>query len=242
MTVLSMTGCGAHVDLQFAPDIQGANEMAAVLRNRGIAVERRHEKEGVMLSVADVDFLPAMAALRDAGLPRQTRANLGDAFGKKGMVSTPLEEKTRYIHAIEEELESTLMNIDGVVTARARVVPQERPAPGAPLTPASASVLIKHRPEVDLSALVPGIVQLVKNGVPGLSGEDDRRVAVILMPERERFVTTESAQPSMSRNGWLLALVALSVFCAGGWHAYRQFRRRTPQRADLETARVGNDE
>jgi type III secretion protein J len=240
--VASMAGCKAQVDLHHAPDMASANEMAAVLSDHGIAVERRQEKEGVTLTVADADFLRAMAALHDAGLPRQARANLGDAFGKKGMVSTPLEEKTRYIHALEQELESTLLHIDGVSAARVRVVPQERPAPGAPLSPASASVLIQHRPDIDLSALVPGIVLLVKNGVPGLAGEDDRHVAVVLVPERERSAAAPQTSEAMKLNsGWLMALSLIPAFGALAWYFHRQLRRRGRRPSDADTAPMATD-
>jgi type III secretion protein J len=189
--------------------------MEAVLRQRGIGVERRQEKDGVVLSVADADFARAVATLREAGLPRHVRPRLGDTFGKKGAMSTPLEERARYIHALEREIESTVLDIDGVVAARARVVPRERPAPGAPLTPASASLLIKHRRDVDLTALVPGIVQLIKNGVPGLAGEDDRRVAVVLVPEEPPLATFASPASPARRPSWLLAAAFAFVALAG---------------------------
>ena len=228
---LVLCACTPRIDLQVAPDMQSANEIEAVLRQRGIAVERRQAKEGVVLSVADTDFGRAVAALREAGLPRQPRPRLADTFGKKGAMSSPLEERARYIHALEREIESTVLDIDGVVAARARVVPQERPAPGAPLTPASASLLIKHRRDVDLTALVPGIVQLVKNGVPGLAGEDDRRVAVVLVPEQAAFATTPSAALPARRPVWLRAVVPvlLALTLALGAAAYGLSRRPSGQ-------------
>jgi type III secretion protein J len=133
-----------------------------------------------------------------------------------------------------------VLDIDGVVAARARVVPQQRFAPGAPLTPASASLLIKHRRDVDLSALVPGIVQLVKNGVPGLAAEDDSRVAVVLVPEQQTFVAAQAASPAASpvtstawRAAWPFAVASALLALAGGaagyalsrWRARRQTRQ-----------------
>lgn len=214
--LLTLSACAPRIDLQVTPDIQSANEMEAVLRQRGIVVERRHGKDGVVLSVADSDFAHAVAALRDAGLPRQPRPRLADVFGKKGAMSTPLEERTRYIHALEREIESTVLDIDGVVAARARVVPQERPAPGMPLIPASASLLIKQRSDVDLTALVPGIVQWVKNGVPGLAGEDDNRVAVVLVTERGASATAAVALSPLRRSVWVLVVAPAFLALAFG--------------------------
>lgn len=239
MTLL-LAGCGSRVELYRASDVQVANEIEAVLRQRGITVERRALKEGIALAVADGDFSRAVAALREAGLPRQARVRLGDAFGKKGIMPSPLEEKSRYTHALEQEIESAILDIDGVVAARARIVPRERPAPGAEWVPASASLLIKHRREVDLSPLVPGLVQLVKNGVPGLAGEDDRRVAVVLVPEREGWapaVLTAARAPSGGSPVVWAAVAALfaSVGFAGGWYG-RQVRQQNGGKGGDERA------
>jgi len=184
VAVLVLSGCERKVQLQLAPDIRKASEIAAALSTHGIEVERTPEKSGVMLSVADSDFPRAMSVLREVGLLRAHRPSADEALGKRGFAPTLLEERARRIHGIERELEGTLMDIDGVIAARVRVVPSERPAPGAPLAPASASVFVKHRAGFDLSPLLPGMARLVKHAVPGLAGEDDRRVVVLLVPEQ----------------------------------------------------------
>lgn len=184
VAVACLVGCGRKVALQHAADVRQASEIAAVLGARGIEVERKPEKAGVMLYVGEADFPQAMQALREAGLLRPSRQSVDEALGKRGIAPTPLEERQRHIHVVERDLEAALMDIDGVTAARVRVVPPERPAPGAPLMRASASVLVKHRAGVDLSPLLPGIAKLVKNGAPGLAGEDDRRVTVLLVPEQ----------------------------------------------------------
>jgi type III secretion protein J len=183
MAVLALSACERRVELQLAPDARRASEIAAALAGQGIVVDRKREKSGVMLSIADSDLPRAISALRDAGLSRAARPSIDEALGARGIAPTPLEARARFIHAIERQLEATLMEIDGVVGARVSAVSSERPAPGAPLAPASASVLVKHRADVDLSALVPGIARLVKNAVPGLAAEDDRHVTVMLLVE-----------------------------------------------------------
>jgi type III secretion protein J len=160
-------------------------------------------------------------------------------------MSTPLEERARYVHALEREIESTVLDIDGVVAARARVVPQQRFAPGAPLMSPSASLLIKHRRDVDLSALVPGIVQLVKNGVPGLAAEDDSRVAVVLVPEQQTVVAAQAASKSASpagslgwRTAWRSVVAPTMLALAGGVAGYGLSRWRERRRVgQAQTAR-----
>lgn len=220
-----LPGCERKVELQTAPDMRKASEIAAALRVRGIEVERKQEKSGVTLSVRHADFPRAMEALRDAGLLRPSRPSVDETFGKRGIAPTPLEDRARRVHAIARELESTLMDIDGVITARVRVVPPERPAPGAPLAPASASVLVKHRAGVDLSPLMPGIARLVKNAVPGLAGEDDRHVVVMLVPEPPAVAAAprQAAGTSVDRPA-LGGAALLSGAAAAGYFADRLLR------------------
>jgi type III secretion protein J len=234
--VLALSGCQRTVELQLAADVRQASEIEAALGADGIEVERKSQKGGVMLYVARSALPRAMHRLREAGLLRPSRASVDDVLGKRGIAQTPLDERIRRVHAIERELEATLMNIDGVVTARVRIVPPERPAPGAPLALASASVLVTHRAGVDMSPLMPGIARLVKNGAPGLAGEDDRRVAVMLVPEQP--IARAQAAPATGVVGrstpHLIALVCGSA--AVGYFFDRLRRRAVGRRAPKRTA------
>lgn len=231
--VLIVSGCERKIELQWVSDVGKASEIAAALGARGIEVDRRSEKSGVMLSVAGSELPRAMQAMREAGLMRPTRSTIDEALGKRGIAPTPHEALARRIHAIERELEATIMDIDGVVAARVRIVPPERPAPGLPLTAASASVFIKHRADVDLSPLVPGIASLVKNGAPGLAGVDDRRVAVLLVPEHP-LVHVPAASGGGDVDHATSKLVAFAVASMtlgyGVDRLVRRVRRRRAQR------------
>ncbi|RDU96941.1 hypothetical protein [Trinickia dinghuensis] len=235
--VLALSGCERKVELQLAPDARRASEIAAALSGQGIAVERKPEKSGFMLFVADSDLPQAMNALREAGLLRAVRPSVDEALGKRGIAPTPLEERARHIHAIERELEATLMEIDGVLAARVSVVLPERPALGAPLAPASASVLVKHRADVDLSALMPGIARLVKNGVPGLAEQDDRHVTVMFLPE-QRIAASHTAPVAAETAGIAATAPRLILLVCGsaamGYFAERLlhlFRQRSAKRS-----------
>ncbi|WP_442808154.1 hypothetical protein [Trinickia soli] len=240
VAIVALSGCERKVQLHLASDVRKASEIEAVLGSHGIDVEREAEKTGVMLYVADFEIPRAMRALHEVGLLRPDRPSVDEALGKRGIAPTPLEERARRIHSIERELEATLMDIDGVTAARVRVVPSERPSPGAPLAPASASVLLKHRAGVDLAPLMPGIARLVKNGAPGLAGEDDRRITVLLVPEQPvapagAVVRKGAARPT----AWWVALVCAAV--ALGYFGERLRRRVSGLRTTGgKTAAPGN--
>jgi type III secretion protein J len=176
-----LSGCGKTVDLQGALNDTDANEIVTLLHRHGIEAKKRITKEGVSLSVRDDDISRATDVMRAAGLPRRNLPGLGQVFKKEGMISTPLEERVRYIYGLSAELEYTLQQFDRVVAARVHVVLPERVAPGEPIQPSSAAVFVKYVPPLDEDMIIPRIRNLVASSIPGLSGEDTRaKVSVIL--------------------------------------------------------------
>jgi len=127
------------------------------------------------------------------GLPRERYAKMGEIFRKEGLISSPLEERARYIWALSQEISSTLSQIDGVIKARVHVVLPERSAGGDPSLPSSAAVFIKHKTGVNLEDSVAQIKRLVANSIPGLSGE---KVSVILIASNGRLNLNESLPTS----------------------------------------------
>ncbi|RZI42219.1 EscJ/YscJ/HrcJ family type III secretion inner membrane ring protein [Herbaspirillum sp. HC18] len=176
-----LCACTKMIDLQTGLNDADANEIVTVLNRHGIEAQKRTNKEGVALSVKDTDISRATETMREAGLPRRNLSNLGQVFKKDGMISTPLEERVRYIYGLSAELEYTLLQFDHVVAARVHVVLPERVAPGEPIQPSSAAVFIKYRPPLDEDMIVPRVRNLVASSIPGLSAEDGRyKVSVVL--------------------------------------------------------------
>lgn len=179
--LLALCACSKTIDLQSGLNDADANEIVTVLNRHGIQADKRQTKEGVALSVKDSDISRATDAMRAAGLPRRSLDNLGQVFKKEGMISTPLEERIRYIHGLSAELEYTLQQFDHVVAARVHVVLPERIAPGEPIQPSSAAVFIKYVPPLDEDAVIPRVRSLVASSIPGLAGDDAKsKVSVVL--------------------------------------------------------------
>ncbi|MDB5772251.1 MAG: hrcJ [Burkholderia sp.] len=181
----TLTACGKTVVLQAGLSDADANEIVLVLDSNGIQVEKQKAKEGVNLIVKDSDLSRATGAMNSAGLPRRSLSNLGEVFKKQGMISTPLEERIRYLHGLSEELGFTLQQFDRVISARVHVVLPERVAPGEPVQPSSAAVFVKYRPPLDEDEIMPRIRKLVSASIPGLSSEDGKSKVSVIMAASE---------------------------------------------------------
>lgn len=192
---LMVSGCSDRVELHRQLSEQEANEVIAELADKHIRAQKIPAKDGVVVAVNAQDIGRAVRTLEAAGLPRVARTTLGDTFRKEGVISTPLEERARYIYALSQELEATLSNIDGVIVARVHVVLPERIAPGEPVQPASASVFIKHDPRLDPDNIRARVRRMVASSIPGMTTAVDnpQKLTVIFVPattyqEQQRLV------------------------------------------------------
>lgn len=236
LLVAVLGACSKMVTLQANLKDAEANEIVLVLNRHGIEVHKEREKEFVTLSVKEEDLSRASAAMTAAGLPKRNLANLGEVFKKQGMISSPMEERVRYIHGLSEELEFTLKQFDRVISARVHVVLPERVAPGEPIQPSSAAVFLKYQPPVDEDALAPRIRNLVASSIPGLSGEDARnKVSVVLIPTELQAPPVEWTKvgpfkvQATSASSLRYTLFALAVMIlASGVVIVREMARRKP--------------
>jgi type III secretion protein J len=174
-----LAGCGSHVELVSALPESEANEVLGTLLNAGIDARKQLVKNGTSVIIEQSAVARAIDILQQHGLPRERRARMGDVFKKENMVSSPLEERARYLYALSQELEQTFSQIDGIVTARVHIVLPERAGPGDPLVPSSASVFLKYRKGFGADNTVPQVRLLVANSIPGLTQD---KVAVALVP------------------------------------------------------------
>ncbi|WP_248749012.1 type III secretion system inner membrane ring lipoprotein SctJ [Pseudomonas sp. MWU15-20650] len=179
-----LSGCSDRVELHTQLSEQEANEVIAELADKHIRAQKVPVKGGATVAVSASDIGRAVRTLEAAGLPRLARTTLGDTFRKEGVISTPLEERARYIYALSQELEATLSNIDGVIVARVHVVLPERIAPGEPIQPASASVFIKHDPRLDPDNIRSRVRRMVASSIPGMTTAVDnpQKLTVIFVP------------------------------------------------------------
>ena len=167
---LALAGC--KTGLYSGLNETEANEIVAAL-SAGNIDARKERPDGTdwQVQVDEGSIGAALALLGAQGLPHERFASMGDMFQKQGLVSTPSEERMRYIYAVSQELSQTLRSIDGVVSARVHVVIPATDPMSDKIRPSSAAVFIKHRPDVDLRLLAPAVKDLVAHSIEGLTAD-----------------------------------------------------------------------
>jgi len=246
VSVLCLAGCKTTLYSDLSE--KEINEMLATLLNKGIDAEKVPGNEGMWtLLVEESEIAASVEILQSVGFPKDRFASIGEIFEKEGLVSSPLEERIRFIYALSQELSETISLVDGVIAARVHIVIPENDPLSRDIRLSSASVFIKHRIDADMESRVGQIKRLVINSIEGLSYD---KVTVVLFPSYEELEYAEKpdfkrvlgiriAAESSSRF-WMMvgtagALFVLSLVGAGYlWWASR--RKKGRRRADVERA------
>ena len=169
---LLLSGCDKETTLHSGLEEGQANLVMAALLDAGIGCHKSPGEEGTWdVTVVESRFADAVNLLEKAGLPRQPHQGIGEVFKKTGMISSPSEERIRFMDALAQDLAKTISSIDGVVDARVHVVLPENDPFARHALPSSAAVAIRSRWDADLTDVIPSVKGLVKNAIEGLAYE-----------------------------------------------------------------------
>jgi len=153
MSGLLLAGAGCKKDIYRGLTESEANEIVVALADSKIAADKVlgtvDSKKGQLFSIAveEAYAVDASRVLIDRQLPRKHEHGLVDAFSSPSMIPTEMEEKARYLTALQGDLAGTIQQVDGIVDAKVHLVmPESNPLESArDLTTARASVLVKYR-------------------------------------------------------------------------------------------------
>ncbi|NPV71232.1 MAG: flagellar M-ring protein FliF [Firmicutes bacterium] len=151
-------------------DPRDASDMVARLEKD--KVPYRLDAGGTAILVAAHDVHRLRLVLAADGLPRGGTVGF-ELMDKTRIGATDFDRRVNYVRAVQGELTRTITQIDGVEAARVHIVLPEQSLFVSKARPATAAVLVKVRPMMELDKLqVRGIANLVSRSVEGLRPED----------------------------------------------------------------------
>ena len=178
--ILTLFGCNEKIELYGKLTEKDANKIMSELLLNNISTEKKIDKKRNVSILIYPDSIPlAVKILNEAGLPNKSLETIGDIFNKDSLVSSPLEEKARYLYALSQELEFTLSQIDGVIIARVHLVLPYRISPGEDILPSSVAVFIKHKQILDPDIIRPRIKRFVYQAIPGI--ESTEKIEIVFV-------------------------------------------------------------
>jgi type III secretion protein J len=203
---------GCQIDLYTALPQQEANEMLALLQQRGLSASKSLAKDGTnTISIEEHQVAAAVDLLKIKGYPRTRFRTINDVFQPSGLIASPLQEQARFLWALGQELSQTVSQIDGVLTARVQVVLPDSDILKREPIPSSASVFVRYDESSRVPNLVPQIKILVADSVQGLSYD---KVSVVLVPVPHAEVPATVVEKNRS---WQIpaAIAGISIAVVG---------------------------
>ncbi len=211
LPILFLASC-AKVPLYSNVDEAEANQMLSSLLRAEIPAEKIAGEEGAWtVQVVQEEFARAEKLLNELGFPNRKYQGIGESFQKSGLVSSPAEERIRFVHALSEELSKTLSQIDGVVSARVHIVLPGNDPYAKQKKAASAAVFLKHHPLASLDESIISVKELVMNSVEGL---DLEKVSVVLIPAEP---TEDLIPKTTAKNETILGVSVPKTSAASFW-------------------------
>ena len=172
LAAMLLAGCDKEATLHSGLGERQANLVMAALLDAGITCRKTPGEAGTWnVLCSEAKFAQAVNLLERQGLPREPRQGIGEVFKKTGMISSPSEERIRFMDALAQDIAKSISSIDGVVDARVHVVLPENDPFARNTLPSSAAVAIRSRWNADITDLVPSVKALVKNAIEGLQYE-----------------------------------------------------------------------
>ena len=169
-------------------EAKDAGDVVAKLNEEKVQYEVQETDRGVTVLVSSKDVHAVRLNLATQGLPRGHKGF--EIFDDSKLGVTEFQNKVNYLQALQGELTRTIEQIEAVERARVHIVLAEDSLYKKNEKPATASIMLKLRPEQELSKKeIKGIVNLAAHSVQGLLPENitviDDKGRILNDPEDE---------------------------------------------------------
>lgn len=242
IVAMSLLLCACRADLLTQVSENDANEVLDALYGMGIDAGKVPAGDKMFnVQVAEARMGDALRVLQERGLPRPRHVDLGVLFKKEGLVSTPSEERVRFIYGVAQQVSATLTQIPGVLYASVQPVMPANDPLADKVKPASAAVFIKHDPNANVEALRPAIKDHVMRSIEGLN-HDNISLTLVVADPPQRVARVEPLLPTWVVTSLsLLAGAAVLGAGAAGFMLWRMRRMAAAQEAGEDAPSLFGD-
>jgi len=201
--LLSLTGTTEDGVLYSNLNPQDAAQVVEKLRER--KVPYRIDDGGSTILVPHDQVYELRLTFASEGLPQASVIGY-EIFDRSNLGISDFVQKVHYRRAIEGELARTILQLEEVEGARVHIVVPERTLFREDQKPATASVVIKLRPNTQLGVQsIKSIMHLVASSIEGLKAEnvtivDSRGDLLSDQTKRDTFAQMTSTQYEVQRN------------------------------------------
>lgn len=211
LATFSMAGC--KMTLYSNVGEAEANQMLALLMLRHIPADKVVEKGGtVTLRVDKGEFINAVEVLRQNGYPHHKRLGMEDLFPSNQLVTSPAQERAKMQLLKEQQLESMISAMDGVIGAKVSIA-QKVDENGKPTGTPSAAVFIKYSPQFNLGNYEVQIRSLIRDGIPDIASD---QISVVMQAADYRYQPPVVEAPAPRWRQWLQAQPAQAAAAVAG--------------------------
>lgn len=192
---LLLISCNQQVELVSGVDEREANLILVFLQSKGIysvkeqiptQMGSQDASQGpkFILKVDKRQLFDAMTLLNQNGLPKKSGPTLLSLFAKSGLMSSDKESQIRYQAGLNQQIQNTILMIDGVIDASVQISFPSSEEGEEPNQKISAAVFVKHQGILDdpNSHLESKIKRLVAGSINGLDIND-----VVVVSDRSRL-------------------------------------------------------
>jgi len=190
---LFLLGCDSKTEIVSNIDEREANIIVVFLESKGISTTKEMMPvaagaEGGGAAKYNIvaqreKAIEAMTLLNQNGLPKRVGPNLLELFAPSGLMNTDKQETIRYQAGLAQQIQNTIMMIDGVIDVSVQIsFPPSEALEGS--NRITAAVFVKHQGIIDdpNSHLESKIKRLISGSVNGLEIND-----VTVVSDRSRL-------------------------------------------------------
>lgn len=214
--VTFITGCKQETLFTGLDQIQ-VNEVVALLQQNNIKAEKNNlNKAGYSVSVSPDDFPAAVGLMAAYNLPSRPRLEIAELFPADALVSSPRAEVARINSGIEQRLEQTLNQMNGVVSSRVHVsYDMNNTETDKNKQPVHISALLRIVSELhNETSVIADVKRVLRNSFNNVDYDD---ISVVLTPVPANYLSVERKK---NQDLSLYVYLALAFFITLGMITY----------------------